>query len=91
MKEYLANPEAFAATAPAAAEPAPEAAAAAPAEAAKEEEKEESDDDMVGSDRLFPVSMLTRCAGLRSVRLGASRGHVEYESDERVWQACISS
>jgi len=50
MKEYLANPEAFAATAPAAAEPAPEAAAAAPAEAAKEEEKEESDDDMVGSD-----------------------------------------
>lgn len=48
MKEYLANPEAFAATvAPtAAAEDAGAETAAAPAEAEKEEEKEESDDDM---------------------------------------------
>ena len=45
LKEYLANPEAFAAAAaPAAAADAP-AAEAAPA-AAAEEEKEESDDDM---------------------------------------------
>lgn len=45
VKEYLANPEAFAAAAPAAAEAAPAAAEAAPAAAAKEEE-EGSDDDM---------------------------------------------
>jgi len=43
VKEYLANPEAFASAAPAASEAAP--AAAAKAEE-KEEEKEESDDDM---------------------------------------------
>jgi len=44
-KEYLANPEAFAAAAaPAAAAPTEAAAPAAAAE--KEEEKEESDDDM---------------------------------------------
>ncbi|KAL0954825.1 hypothetical protein HGRIS_003770 [Hohenbuehelia grisea] len=43
VKEYLANPEAFAVAAPAATEAAP--AAAAKAEE-KEEEKEESDDDM---------------------------------------------
>ena len=48
MKEYLANPDAFAAAAPsAAAEAAPEAAAADAPAAAAEEEKEESDDDMV--------------------------------------------
>lgn len=46
MKEYLANPEAFASAAPAASD-APAAAAEAAPEAAKEEEKEESDDDMV--------------------------------------------
>ncbi|CAD6585140.1 MAG: ribosomal protein P0 (A0) (L10E) [Tremellales sp. Tagirdzhanova-0007] len=47
MKEYLANPDAFAAAAPsAAAEAAPEAAAADAPAAAAEEEKEESDDDM---------------------------------------------
>ncbi|KAF9039688.1 60S acidic ribosomal protein P0 [Hymenopellis radicata] len=44
VKEYLANPEAFAAAAPVATEAAPAAAAAAAAE--PEEEKEESDDDM---------------------------------------------
>jgi large subunit ribosomal protein LP0 len=45
VKEYLANPEAFAA----AAAPVAEAAAdAAPAAAEKEEEKEDSDEDMVG-------------------------------------------
>jgi len=44
IKEYLANPEAFAVAAPAASESAPAAAEAAPA--AAEEEKEESDDDM---------------------------------------------
>ena len=44
VKEYLANPEAFAAAAPVAA--AAPAAAAEAAPAAKEEEKEESDDDM---------------------------------------------
>jgi len=43
VKEYLANPEAFASAAPVAAEAAPAAAAAAEE---KEEEKEESDDDM---------------------------------------------
>ncbi|SOV09544.1 probable RPP0 - acidic ribosomal protein L10.e [Ustilago sp. UG-2017a] len=43
-KEYLANPEAFAAAAPVAA--AADAGAAAPAAEEKEEEKEESDDDM---------------------------------------------
>ena len=44
LKEYLANPSAFAAAAPvAAASAAPAAAAAAPA---KEEAKEESDEDM---------------------------------------------
>jgi len=42
VKEYLANPEAFAVAAPAAAAAAPEAAKAEE----KEEEKEESDDDM---------------------------------------------
>ncbi|KAH8100042.1 60S acidic ribosomal protein P0 [Cristinia sonorae] len=45
VKEYLANPEAFAAAAPAATEAAP-AADAAPAEEKKEEEEEGSDDDM---------------------------------------------
>ncbi|PWN23717.1 putative RPP0-acidic ribosomal protein L10.e [Microstroma glucosiphilum] len=44
-KEYLANPEAFAAAAPVAAAASADAPAAA-AEAAPEEEKEESDDDM---------------------------------------------
>jgi len=43
VKEYLANPEAFAVAAPVAAAAAPAAAAAV---AEKEEEKEESDDDM---------------------------------------------
>lgn len=43
VKEYLANPEAFAVAAPAASAAAPAAAAAAEE---KEEEKEESDDDM---------------------------------------------
>ncbi|GFZ52154.1 60S acidic ribosomal protein P0 [Saitozyma sp. JCM 24511] len=48
LKEYLANPEAFAAAAaPAAAESAPAAAGEA-APAAKEEEKEESEDDDMG-------------------------------------------
>jgi len=45
VKEYLANPEAFASAAPAATEAAPAAAAETKAEE-KEEEKEESDDDM---------------------------------------------
>ncbi|WWC90337.1 uncharacterized protein L201_005270 [Kwoniella dendrophila CBS 6074] len=45
IKEYLANPEAFAAAAPVAAAAESGSAEAAPA-AAKEEEKEESDDDM---------------------------------------------
>jgi len=45
IKEYLANPDAFAAAAPAATEDAPVAAEAAKEEE-KEEEKEESDDDM---------------------------------------------
>jgi large subunit ribosomal protein LP0 len=44
IKEYLANPEAFAVAAPAASEAAPAAEAAKAEE--KEEEKEESDDDM---------------------------------------------
>jgi large subunit ribosomal protein LP0 len=43
-KEYLANPEAFAAAAPVAA--AADSSAAAPAAKEEEEEKEESDDDM---------------------------------------------
>jgi len=45
IKEYLANPDAFAAAAPAA-DAAPAAKAAEEAPAAKEEEKEDSDDDM---------------------------------------------
>ncbi|KAG5720082.1 hypothetical protein E4T56_gene8755 [Termitomyces sp. T112] len=45
IKEYLANPEAFAAAAPVAAA-APAAAEAAPAAAKEEEKEEESDDDM---------------------------------------------
>ncbi|KAG6898662.1 60s acidic ribosomal protein P2 [Termitomyces sp. T159_Od127] len=45
IKEYLANPEAFAAAAPVAAA-APAAADAAPAAAKEEEKEEESDDDM---------------------------------------------
>lgn len=70
IKEYLANPEAFAvAAAPAAAAEA--SSEAAPA-AAKEEEKEESDDDMV----CFPLlcfrymnHKLICVKGLRSLRL----------------------
>jgi len=45
IKEYLANPDAYAAAAPAG-DSAPAAAAAEEAPAAKEEEKEDSDDDM---------------------------------------------
>lgn len=45
VKEYLANPEAFAAAAPAA-DAAPAAADAAPAAEEKKEEEEDSDDDM---------------------------------------------
>lgn len=45
VKEYLANPDAFAAAAPAAAAPA--AAAEAPKAEEKKEEEEESDGDMV--------------------------------------------
>ena len=56
MKEYLANPEAFAVAAVPVAEAA--AADAGPAAAEKEEEKEESDDDMVS---LCPVFLPTRC------------------------------
>ena len=68
IKEYLANPEAFAVAAPAAAEEAAPAAAAVEEE--KKEEEEDEDEDMVrslnsrlshGRSRLF--------AGLRSLRL----------------------
>ena len=55
MKEYLANPDAFAAAAP--------VVEAAPAEAAKEEEKaeekeEESDEDMASAFRAFLQEMV---------------------------------
>jgi len=46
VKEYLANPEAFAVAAPAGGGDAPAAAAAEEKKVEKEEEKEESDDDM---------------------------------------------
>jgi hypothetical protein len=69
VKEYLANPDAFAVAAPA-------AAAAPTAEAAKveekEEEKEESDEDMVSISIPSHVSDAHAVAcdtGLRSVRL----------------------
>jgi len=59
IKDYIANPSAFAAAAPAAAAAAPAAAASAPAAASKKvveekvEEKEEEDDDMFGGGGLF--------------------------------------
>lgn len=58
IKDYLANPSAFAASAPAAAAAAPAAAAGAAPAAAKKEEKEEKkeesdDDDMFGGGGLF--------------------------------------
>jgi len=58
IKDYLANPSAFAAAAPVAAAPAAAAKGAAPAAAAKEEKKEEKkeesdDDDMFGGGGLF--------------------------------------
>jgi 60s Acidic ribosomal protein len=58
IKEYLANPEAFAAAAPTEAAPAAEAEAAP---AAKEEEKEDSDDDMVRPQlkTLFLIELFT--------------------------------
>jgi len=51
VKEYLANPEAFAVAAPAA-DAAP-AAAVAEKQEEKEEEKEESDEDMVRNTHYF--------------------------------------
>lgn len=67
-KEYLANPEAFAAAAPVA-EAAPAAAAEEKAEE-KEEEKEESDDDMVritSSDNVCSFSLTADRSGRASV------------------------
>ena len=56
MKEYLANPEAFAVAAAPVAEAAPVAAAQ---EEEKEEEKEESDDDMASVFCISPDKMIT--------------------------------
>ena len=74
MKEYLANPEAFAV----AAAPVEAAAADAAPAAAEEEEKEDSDEDMVGPPvpclSLLHAKLFT--TGLRSFRLIGCIGFV---------------
>lgn len=71
IKEYLANPEAFAvAAAPAATEAAAESAA--PAAEEKKEEEEDEDEDMVSSYSMMPALVLSLSLGLRSLRLNRS-------------------
>jgi 60s Acidic ribosomal protein len=66
VKEYLANPDAFASAAPAAAASTSEA----PKEEAKVEEEEESDEDMVSDGLpLGRPQCLTHVLGSRSLRL----------------------